>query len=405
MEYIRVFGNHSGYTEYLASREYLRPNVSYCIQENEAHYTVPIDWPKEYLTIESLEDNNEIVIKVDNTNVSRTISYSIDNGKTWSQYTSTRRTSPFVTINKGEKVLIKGENSTYATSTTYVNTFSTSKKFKVGGNIMSLVSGDTFANANELTASYAFASLFKGCTGLTSAENLILSATTLTEGCYYSMFSGCTNLTTAPELPSTTMAASAYTYMFSYCSSLTTAPELPATTLANFCYFEMYYSCESLTTAPELPATTLPFSCYYYMFTSCKNLTTAPELPATTLASSCYDGMFQGCTSLTTAPELPATTLAVQCYRRMFYNCTSLTTAPVLSAITLVNNCYNYMFYGCASLDNITCLATNISAADCTKYWTSGVAASGTFTKAASMSSWTTGISGIPNGWTVQDAS
>ena len=87
--------------------------------------------------------------------------------------------------------------------------------------------------------------------------------------------------------------------------------------------------------------------------------------------------MFSGCTSLTTAPELPATTLATECYRNMFYGCTSLT--------------------------SIKCLATNISASNCTTNWVYGVSASGTFTKAASMSSWTTGTSGIPSGWDVVD--
>lgn len=63
------------------------------------------------------------------------------------------------------------------------------------------------------------------------------------------------------------------------------------------------------------------------------------------------------------------------------------------------------MFYGCANLNTITCLATDISAQYCTNNWVYGVAASGTFTKAASMTSWSTGVGGIPRGWTVQDYS
>ena len=89
----------------------------------------------------------------------------------------------------------------------------------------------------------------------------------------------------------------------------------------------------------------------------------------------------------------------------MFYGCSGLTTAPVLSAATLAETCYNYMFFECTSLNNITCLATNISASNCTYNWVKSVAASGTFTKAASMSSWTSGNNGIPSGWSVQDAS
>ena len=48
-------------------------------------------------------------------------------------------------------------------------------------------------------------------------------------------------------------------------------------------------------------------------------------------------------------------------------------------------------------------LATDISANGCLIGWMSGVAAIGTFTKAASMTSLSTGANGIPSGWTVQD--
>ena len=126
-------------------------------------------------------------------------------------------------------------------------------------------------------------------------------------------------------------------------------------------------------------------------------------LPATTLAEHCYEYMFYGCTSLTTAPELPATTLAQSCYYYMFHSCTSLTTAPELLVTTLIQSCYYGMFQGCTSLNYIKCLATNISATSCTAYWVNNVAATGTFVKADSMSSWNTGTNGIPSGWTVQN--
>jgi len=152
-----------------------------------------------------------------------------------------------------------------------------------------------------------------------------------------------------------------------------------------------------------LPASTMVDSCYDSMFYKCTSLTAAPVLPATTLAENCYASMFQGCTSLTTAPELSATELAVGCYYGVFQGCTSLTTAPVLPATTLAEYCYGSMFRGCTNLNSITCLATDISATRCTSYWVNGVAANGTFTKAASMTSWGTGDAGIPSGWTVQD--
>ena len=128
-------------------------------------------------------------------------------------------------------------------------------------------------------------------------------------------------------------------------------------------------------------------------------------LPATTLVDECYFDMFYECTSLTTAPELPATTLADRCYSEMFANCTSLTTAPDLSATTLAGNCYEYMFNGCSSLNYIKMLATSFDPESmCFDEWVGGVAATGTFVKNASMTSLPSGNSGIPSGWTVENA-
>lgn len=142
-----------------------------------------------------------------------------------------------------------------------------------------------------------------------------------------------------------------------------------------------------------------------YIFSDDTKITEAHNLilPATTLAKASYLRMFYGCTLLVTTPSLPATTLAEFCYEGMFQGCTSLTESPILPAQTLKSNCYQYMFVGCTSLKKITCLATNISATYCTDNWVYNVAATGEFYKAASMSSWTTGTSGIPSGWTVTD--
>mgnify|MGYP007056168364 CR=1 FL=1 len=93
--------------------------------------------------------------------------------------------------------------------------------------------------------------------------------------------------------------------------------------------------------------------------------------------------------------------LANYCYSFMFHGCTSLTTAPALPATTLASGCYDRMFQGCTSLTRIECLATDISATGCTASWVDNVAASGTFVKDPNMTSWTTGTSGIPSGWTV----
>ena len=249
-------------------------------------------------------------------------------------------------------------------------------------------------------ADYCYSSMFSYCAGLTTAPEL--PAITLAPHCYQQMFYHCAGLTTAPELPATTLAEGCYQQMFQS-TSLTTAPKLPATTLAEGCYQNMFWNCTGLTTAPELPATTLAKDCYQGIFRDCDGLTTAPELPATTLAYGCYEGMFYESDGLTTAPELPATTLAEHCYNQMFRGCTGLTVAPELPATTLTARCYHQMFWDCKKLDHITMLATDISAPTCLDEWVGGVASTGTFTKAAAMTSLTTGVSGIPEGWTVKN--
>ena len=135
-----------------------------------------------------------------------------------------------------------------------------------------------------------------------------------------------------------------------------------------------------------------------YLFTMCSGLVDASdlELPATALTSHCYSGMFDDCWNLTAAPKtLPATVLAYNCYGSMFRGCTGLTAAPELPATTLEENSYSYMFSGCTALNHIKCLATSLGYKSTYK-WVDSVAAYGTFVKNPDMSSWTTGVDGIP---------
>lgn len=384
-----------------------------------------------YFTIESLENNNTITFtKGSSSAPANTFYYSLDDGATW---TSSNATTSW-TLQSGERVKLKATANAWSASNAIANcwNFSSSNKLNIYGNIMSLLYGDNFIGQTTLNAR-AFMHLFYQLNKLINASNLILPATTLAERCYSDMFYGCTSLTYLPSLPATTLAIGCYASMFSGCTSLTYSPSLNATTLVESCYDNMFYGCSlltaaptlnatvlaqncyrlmfkgctSLTTAPALPATTLATGCYRFMFQGCTSLNTAPStLPATTLTEGCYYGMFYGCTSLTAAPELLATTLATNCCDSMFQGCTSLTTAPELLATTLVDHCYYFMFGNCTNLNYIKCLATDISANSCVTNWLAGeIPVSGTFVKAASMTSWGVGSSGIPSGWTVQNAS
>lgn len=118
-------------------------------------------------------------------------------------------------------------------------------------------------------------------------------------------------------------------------------------------------------------------------------------------ANYTFHQLFNGSTTLINAKNLilPTNVLG-QSYRATFQNCSNLLTSPELPATTLATGCYQYMFRNCTKLSSIKCLATTLATSS-TSNWVSGVAASGTFTKAASMTSWTTGANGIPSGWEV----
>lgn len=297
--------------------------------------------------------------------------------------------------------------------------------------------------------------MFESCTSLVTAPSLpatILRGEISTDGCYARMFSGCTSLTTAPELPATVLATKCYEWMFNGCTSLTQASKLPATTIPMGAYRGMFSHCTSLVTAPELPALNFGeniLGSYNYsrMFDGCTSLVNAPALPATKLSSTCYNYMFNGCTSLTVAPELPATTLpdgfsdgntAVTsgcysymfagtsikkislpaehisnfAYMGMFSGCTSLEeveilatsvssiTTPVSSETGNAGSLYN-MFSGCTNLCNVFCNLKEIPT-DATYNWLNGVAAEGKFVQSKD-ANWERGVSGIPEGWEVED--
>ena len=74
----------------------------------------------------------------------------------------------------------------------------------------------------------------------------------------------------------------------------------------------------------------------------------------------------------------------------------------VLPATELRKNCYFQMFSGCVNFNYIKCLATDIpSGGGCTTNWLKSTARKGTFVKAEGFNDWTSGDSGIPQGWTV----
>jgi len=156
------------------------------------------------------------------------LSYSLDNGETWSEYIDYAYA---IHITPGNKVLFKGRNVEFGGSCGSETTFNmassdennnyieTPQRFNVEGNITSLVYGDNFNGQTIIGEDDYFKALFEDNKNLVSAENLILPTNT-TPGCYSNMFYGCTSLTTAPVLPATILADYCYENMFGGCTSL-----------------------------------------------------------------------------------------------------------------------------------------------------------------------------------------
>lgn len=142
------------------------------------------------------------------------------------------------------------------------------------------------------------------------------------------------------------------------------------------------------------------FGALFYQDT---HILTAPLLPATTLTIYCYVNMFRGCSNLVTAVRvLPAMIIPTRGCQAMYYDCTNLREASILLCDSInANGCSN-MYRNCSNIDYIKCLAININL-NSTITWVDGVASTGTFVKAAGMTGWSTGNSGIPLGWTVVD--
>ena len=302
------------------------------------------------LTFEAREAGASVTFKVNTDVATNGVEYSTD-GNSWAAYTPY---TPITLANVGDRVMFRGNNAAYATASDNGDNceFSCTKPCYIYGNIMSLITSTGFEKATTLTEPYTFKYLFDYNSNIDihPIQKLLLPATTLTEKCYYCMFRSCYGLTKAPELPAMTMAKACYSKMFFNCTALVETPYLPAMTLADDCYSEMFESCSSL----KIPPATLP---------------------ATTLAGSCYNRMFAHCTNLERAPHLPAT--------------------------QLIGACYYMMFRECEKINSITCLATNFEG-DCTYFWLYGVASDGTFTKKSS-ATWTSGYSGIPDGWSVEE--
>lgn len=155
------------------------------------------------------------------------LSYSI-NGGSWTELQANASTP---VVHAGEQIIWKGTITPVQDQG--IGTFTSTGKFNVEGNIMSLLYGAAFYNNQQNLSSkdYAFYELFKNNSAfdydttyteckVVNAQNLILPSTTLSNYCYAYMFSRCYTLVTPPEMRATTTAEGSCAYMFEDCINL-----------------------------------------------------------------------------------------------------------------------------------------------------------------------------------------
>ena len=148
-----------------------------------------------------------------------TVEYKKNNDG-WTTYSSA------ISVAVGDVVSFRGTNATYYDSTGEgtgnPSTFACSSACYIYGNVMSLISKESFSTTTSFTAKKTFLRMFEKQTNLRSHpyKDLVLPATTLTEQCYQDMFSGCTGLTRSAILADAPGAANAYQRMYNGCSNL-----------------------------------------------------------------------------------------------------------------------------------------------------------------------------------------
>lgn len=232
------------------------------------------DYSLDYFTIESLADSNTIKIAKAKSPADLSLSYSTDNGSTWTDLTITGG-QDFTTINTGDKIIFKGVNDSLASAWDSYYRFNASKNFKAYGNVMSILWGDNFTSNSEFKSdtTHNLCGLFYGTTTLIDASNLILPALTCTSNCYNGAFRGCTNLIVAPQLPATQSAVSCYGSMFEGDINLEIAPEINLVNMSQESCMRMFLmnrnskiTTPKMTKSPILRCQTPAVDCYKEMF-------------------------------------------------------------------------------------------------------------------------------------------
>jgi hypothetical protein len=204
-----------------AEYKYNRTNVTFVAGK---HYTQNVtmgqsgsyDANTQPLTFQAIKEGT---ITYTAANDGYTVEYKKNNDG-WTTYSSA------ISVAVGDVVSFRGTNSTYYMSKGELigvaSKFACSSACYIYGNVMSLISKESFSTTTSFTAEKTFLRMFENQTNLRSHpyKDLVLPATTLAKQCYQNMFYGCTGLTRSAILAKAVGADNAYQWMYNGCSNL-----------------------------------------------------------------------------------------------------------------------------------------------------------------------------------------
>ena len=184
-------------------------------------YSTPNEYLEPFYVKDSSSSNNTLSITGTNDNPI-SIEYSLD-GNTWQMLGTTSTTALTLTITADSKVYLR------ASANTWENTkINCSAVFNVGGNITSLLYGNSFTGYEKFfpIPTGSFIQTF-GSSRIKSAEALILPIITFYNRSYREMFFNCQSLIDGPLISCISVGfgwsyynGSEFSGMFQYCSSL-----------------------------------------------------------------------------------------------------------------------------------------------------------------------------------------
>ena len=310
-KFLKLFNSHQEYQQYTASNNFIAPNVSRCINQDEVHYT-----PEPFLIRLTL-NTGEIV-----------------------QIESYNEVSAYKSVCVGAEL---GEYFSTSSGSELFKDFNLLETVKLNPNVNSLYFG-LFKNCTKLktinleNVTSIYDSTFSGCSSLnniTLSENLRF-ATMKDAG----IFLGCSSLTSINIPNGNTYIGN---NMFNGCSSLTsvTIPN-SVTSIGDYAFT----SCSSLTSVTIPNGVT---NIGQYTFNGCSSLISV-NIPDS--VTSINRNAFKDCSGLTSVMIGSSVT---SIGASAFQNCSSLTSINIPNSVTTIGN---GAFSGCANLVSITSNAT-----------------------------------------------